>query len=335
MRTGLPPTFSSFPRHRRAMERIVAVAADQASVLGILVVGSFAGGAPDEVSDVDVLIVLAPGSFDSVWSARAAYSSRAIRTWDVEGSPGPMGAHKWITGDLVLVECLFAEAGSGVRLAQPFELVGGSAAAIDGLERRAPITRAEVDAGTFVGDSTEWLYDALKRSLRGQPDAARRIVEQFAGSRSTSGRRAPSEGMADGIEFIGIDHVQLTMPAGREEDARRFYREVLGLVETEKPPGLTGRGGCWFISTRGRVHVHLGVDSEFRPASKAHPAFLVTDLDPVRRRLSGAGVHMIDDHSIVGVRRFYAVDPFGNRLEFIAGTDGGFTLPDDERDGSQ
>ena len=133
--------------------------------------------------------------------------------------------------------------------------------------------------------------------------------------------------LADRIQYAGLDHVQLAMPANREEDARRFYEGVLGLTETDKPAGLAGRGGCWFMSRSGAIHIHLGVDPHFRPATKAHPALVVGDLEPLRRRLEAAGVGVTEDDSIEGVRRFYASDPFGNRLEFVAEADRGFTAP--------
>ena len=141
--------------------------------------------------------------------------------------------------------------------------------------------------------------------------------------------------LADRMEYAGIDHVQLAMPPGREDDARRFYEDVLGLMETDKPAGLVARGGCWFFSMSGGVHIHLGVDPEFRPATKAHMAFVIRDLAVARCNLLASGVQVIDDDSIAGVHRFYASDPFGNRLEFIAESDRGFTSPDWEafRDG--
>ncbi|MDQ6937007.1 MAG: VOC family protein [Actinomycetota bacterium] len=115
--------------------------------------------------------------------------------------------------------------------------------------------------------------------------------------------------------ITGIDHVQLAIPAGAEDVARRFYGGLLGLVEQPKPPALADRGGCWFSS--GTAVVHLGVEEPFRPAAKAHPAFLVDDLDALAHRLVAAG-HPVTpaDAEIEGVRRFHTRDPFGNRIEF-------------------
>jgi catechol 2,3-dioxygenase-like lactoylglutathione lyase family enzyme len=129
------------------------------------------------------------------------------------------------------------------------------------------------------------------------------------------------------IEYTGIDHVQLAMPAGQEEQARDFYAGVLSFQEVVKPAGLAGRGGCWFVTATGDVHVHLGIDPTFRPAAKAHPAFVVRDLDAVRRRLAQAGASVVGDDSI-DVRRFYTADPFGNRIEFVDQRDEGFTAAD-------
>lgn len=131
--------------------------------------------------------------------------------------------------------------------------------------------------------------------------------------------------MGPGEHIIGIDHVQLAMPAGGEDDARRFYAGVLGLIEVPKPAGLAGRGGCWFANADGSVAVHLGVEDDFRPARKAHPAFVVDDLDGARARIADAGANVVEDDSI-DVRRFYTADPFGNRIEFVAEADRGFSL---------
>jgi catechol 2,3-dioxygenase-like lactoylglutathione lyase family enzyme len=135
-------------------------------------------------------------------------------------------------------------------------------------------------------------------------------------------------GAADPLRttIVALDHVQLAMPAGGEDEARHFYADVLGLLEVPKPPALADRGGCWFTSPDRTVHVHLGVEHDFRPATKAHPAFLVHDLETARRRLTEAGADVSDDTSMPDVHRFYASDPFGNRIEFVDAGDGGFTV---------
>lgn len=112
-----------------------------------------------------------------------------------------------------------------------------------------------------------------------------------------------------------INHVQLAMPAGEEVAARRFYADLLGIPEVEKPPNLSARGGCWF--ERGALKVHLGVERDFRPARKAHPAFAVTDLAALVQRLTAAGHECVEDEPLVGFQRRYVSDPFGNRIELM------------------
>jgi len=113
----------------------------------------------------------------------------------------------------------------------------------------------------------------------------------------------------------GFDHVQLAMPAGREAEARAFYADLLGLRETPKPPSRAARGGCWF--ERGNVRIHLGVDPDFRPAKKAHPALRVTGLAALTATLAAAGVPIVTDDLLEGCARIFAFDPFGNRLELL------------------
>jgi len=117
------------------------------------------------------------------------------------------------------------------------------------------------------------------------------------------------------MAIVRIDHVQLAMPAGREDDARRFYRDLLGIPEKEKPPALAARGGAWF--ERGDLKVHLGVDKQFVPARKAHAAFIVSELAALIATLKAAGVPVRDDGPLEGYLRVYADDPFGNRLELL------------------
>jgi catechol 2,3-dioxygenase-like lactoylglutathione lyase family enzyme len=117
------------------------------------------------------------------------------------------------------------------------------------------------------------------------------------------------------VPVLGFHHVQLAMPAGREDEAVSFYAGVLGLDEVPKPPDLVGRGGAWFRS--GSVELHLGVEEGFVPATKAHPALLVDDLAAMEGRLRAAGVEPVADVGLEGHRRVYVSDPFGNRLELI------------------
>ena len=112
-----------------------------------------------------------------------------------------------------------------------------------------------------------------------------------------------------------IDHVQAAMPAGEEERARGFYRDLLGLPEQPKPAELAKRGGCWF---EGRdLKVHLGVETLFQPARKAHIAFVVDDVPKLAARARAGGFEVVDDQDLPGHDRVFIFDPFGNRLEFL------------------
>jgi catechol 2,3-dioxygenase-like lactoylglutathione lyase family enzyme len=117
------------------------------------------------------------------------------------------------------------------------------------------------------------------------------------------------------MRILALDHVQLAMPPGGEVLARTFYTNVLGIPEIAKPPHLAKRGGGWF--ERGRLKVHLGVEADFRPARKAHPAFLVADLSALVEALHGANHAVKDDEPLEGYTRIYVDDPFGNRLELM------------------
>jgi catechol 2,3-dioxygenase-like lactoylglutathione lyase family enzyme len=125
------------------------------------------------------------------------------------------------------------------------------------------------------------------------------------------------------VRLVGFDHVQLSMPPGGEDAARRFYGAALGLREVAKPAALASRGGCWFAGPG--VAIHLGAEPGFRPLAKAHPALLVDDLAAARETLAAAGVGVEEDDSGLGLRRCYVRDPFGNRIELVDARDGGFS----------
>lgn len=118
------------------------------------------------------------------------------------------------------------------------------------------------------------------------------------------------------MKILGFDHVQLAMPKGREAEARAFYVRLLGLTELQKPPELASRGGAWFQC--GTLQLHLGVEAEFRPAKKAHPALRVERLEDLLASLRGAGFQAEDDTSVPEIRRAFTEDPFGNRIELVA-----------------
>lgn len=117
------------------------------------------------------------------------------------------------------------------------------------------------------------------------------------------------------MTLLAIEHVQLAMPAGEEARARAFYGDVLGLAETPKPAELAGRGGCWFES--GALKVHLGVEGDFRPARKAHVAFVVDDLAPLLAAARDSGCETTAPEPLAPYSRAFVFDPFGNRLELM------------------
>jgi len=117
------------------------------------------------------------------------------------------------------------------------------------------------------------------------------------------------------MQITRLDHVQLAMPLGGEEEAREFYGRILNLREIEKPEQLKAKGGCWFGGDG--LQLHLGVQADFVPALKAHPGLRVADLAAAKAHLLAEGVMIVEDQSGVTMRRFYVNDPFGNRLEFM------------------
>ncbi len=123
--------------------------------------------------------------------------------------------------------------------------------------------------------------------------------------------------------IVALDHVQLAMPPSGEEAADRFYAGVLGLEVVPKPPVLAARGGRWYVAPGSGVQLHLGVDTDFRPATRAHPALRVAGLDEVAERIVAAGLQWRWDEELVGARRGYAEDPFGNRIELIDASQSG------------
>lgn len=120
------------------------------------------------------------------------------------------------------------------------------------------------------------------------------------------------------MKITAIDHVQLAMPAGEEQRAAQFYADILGLKQVPKPVELAHRGGAWFENDS--VKVHLGVEADFRPARKAHPAFVVEDLSSLVALLKDRGYLITPAESLAGIERVHVADPFGNRIELISAT---------------
>jgi catechol 2,3-dioxygenase-like lactoylglutathione lyase family enzyme len=117
------------------------------------------------------------------------------------------------------------------------------------------------------------------------------------------------------VPIVGIDHVQLAIPRGGEQEAEAFFVGLLGMTRLPKPEALAGRGGCWFAA--GDIQIHVGIEDDFRPARKAHPALAVTDLDVVVARLRDAGVEVREGETIGGRVQRFLDDPFGNRIELV------------------
>lgn len=118
-----------------------------------------------------------------------------------------------------------------------------------------------------------------------------------------------------GQSFVAIDHVQLAMPPNQEQLARDFYARLLGMHEISKPSKLAKRGGCWFQS--GVVQIHLGVEQDFHPARKGHPALKCADYDGLLAILLKAEIKVAEAEDIPDIRRCHISDPFGNRIELI------------------
>jgi catechol 2,3-dioxygenase-like lactoylglutathione lyase family enzyme len=115
--------------------------------------------------------------------------------------------------------------------------------------------------------------------------------------------------------IVAIDHVQLPAMPGSEDEARAYYRDVLGMTEIPKPPVLAARGGVWFQA--GGVQIHIGIEEAFHPPRKAHPALLVDGIRAYAEQIAARGAEVDWDDNLPGYRRFYSHDPFGNRLEFL------------------
>ncbi len=115
--------------------------------------------------------------------------------------------------------------------------------------------------------------------------------------------------------ITGVHHIQLAMPHGGEDAARRFYSGLLGIPEVPKPMPQATRGGVWFETDH--IRIHLGIEQDFQPAKKAHPGLLVGDLGRLKKRLADAGLEIISAEPLTGYDHVYVSDPFGNRLELL------------------
>ncbi len=182
------------------------------------------------------------------------------------------------------------------------------------------ILTGEAERAEFLEAYAAELRRAYPRGRHGTAFPFRRIFA--VGHRDEAGGGAPAARTGHGpghahfptkAPVTGLHHVQVSCPAGAEDELRGFYAGVLGMAEVPKPPVLAARGGVWFRS--GRAEVHCGVEEDFRPARKAHPCLLVTDVDAVAEAVAAAGGQVRWDDNIPGVRRFHTDDPVGNRIE--------------------
>lgn len=121
------------------------------------------------------------------------------------------------------------------------------------------------------------------------------------------------------INFTGIDHVQIAAPKGSEDEARNFFIDVIGMKEIPKPSNLAKKGGVWFKC--GNHQLHIGIQEDFFPAKKAHPAFHVENIEDLRNKIQKSGFVTDPGDTLEGANRFYVNDPFGNRIEFIKWSD--------------
>jgi catechol 2,3-dioxygenase-like lactoylglutathione lyase family enzyme len=117
------------------------------------------------------------------------------------------------------------------------------------------------------------------------------------------------------MPILNLDHVQVAIPAGGQARACQFYAGILGFTEVAKPAAMAGRNSIWFIS--GPVNLHLGIEPDFHPAKRAHPAFVVDGLSEILSACERAGLATKPDTSFNGFRRVHVFDPFGNRLELM------------------
>ena len=120
------------------------------------------------------------------------------------------------------------------------------------------------------------------------------------------------------MPILSLDHVQIAIPVGGETRARDFYTGILGLTEVEKPAEMAGRNSIWFVA--GLVNLHVGIEPDFHPAKRAHPALVVNDLDHIVAACQRAGLPVKPDTSFNNFRRVHVFDPFGNRLELMEST---------------
>jgi hypothetical protein len=162
------------------LEAIVERAADIEPLDGLIAIGSIARGDPDELSDVDLLAVVATGEFETAWAERERLAPDPLAAWEPRYVPRPqLKWMTWLTRDLVKVECGFVDPASGSKeLAEPFAVVLGDHALADRFpriplaavkERRARVEEQQRDhdpAEMSLGELIDWRLWELKHAVR-------------------------------------------------------------------------------------------------------------------------------------------------------------------------
>lgn len=179
------------------------------------------------------------------------------------------------------------------------------------------------DGDGFVGlhDLTEVhepLADGAELAFQSRPgaDAARLVVRKD--ELGLFGAQPPAEAPdLSPPRLQSIHHAQIMIPPGGEDEARRFYGELLGMREIEKPEALRARGGVWLVAGDRQLHIGVEAPGVERKATRAHVAYETNKVDAMRARLERAGVAIKDGETIDGLRRFELRDPFGNRVEIV------------------
>jgi hypothetical protein len=157
--------------HLRQWPRILELAEAAATppFVGVVLLGSFARGEADDLSDVDFTVFAAEGAFDTAWEQRHRLHPPDASCWDYPRPPGnrDVAAHRWLTTDFVLFDGLIATP-SGTRLADPMHILVGDDRLDGQIERREPITAAEEHErkDEIALHEVEQLYGRLKLALR-------------------------------------------------------------------------------------------------------------------------------------------------------------------------
>jgi catechol 2,3-dioxygenase-like lactoylglutathione lyase family enzyme/cold shock CspA family protein len=234
--------------------------------------------------------------------------------WGVLDSPATPGGCWTHFSALDAAGYRSAQAGQGALLtAEPARQDGYAWRAVHVLlDGVPPAPAATADAGTADMRTAD-----ARSAGAATADGSPAWVRWEPAEQPPAAARPDLPGPEDPSAFVlrPLHHVQLAVPPGSEERCRAFWGGVLGMVELDKPPALAARGGCWFRG--GDLEVHLGVEDPFAPARKAHPGILVDGLRALAARLEAGGHPVAWDDAFPGHDRFYAADPFGNRLEFL------------------